>query len=468
MSVVTVLLGQCGNQIGHQLYSTLYEDTAPCVKAKARNQTSYTESSLERFFDCRDGGRVSPRAVLVDMESKVVQRTVSLAKRSKLWEYDERCVYTQQTGSGNNWANGYSNHAPSACDNILDKVQMQVERCDTLDGFLVVMSVAGGTGSGVGARVTECLRERYPHSTLVNQVVWPYASGEVIVQDYNTLLTTSHLQRASDALLLLQNDQLHSVCAKLLRLKEVTLNDINSVVCHSLASVLQPAVQFEHLSKSSAPENTFMYNMCPLGEMCAALCPDSAHKILSLKSIPQMPEQLHAYTRYLWAGLIKHLRQMLITDSQVEEGMDWTIDLGVQRSCLSFAPSKQDQSSAAYSRDNGNKSLANLLVLRGNELETVDVAPFKDPRLYSSRVPMSCTCSVWCCKHTFNKYDKSCTLVSNGQGCIQPLDSVCQKAWNMYTAGAYVHQYERFGLEADDFVESFITVEQIIKNYSTI
>ena len=68
----------------------------------------------------------------------------------------------------------------------------------------------------------------------------------------------------------------------------------------------------------------------------------------------------------------------------------------------------------------------------------------------------------------FNGYEKSCTLVSNSQGCVHLLDSVCRKAWNMFSARAYVYQYMENGLSHEDFLESFACVEQLLKNYASI
>ena len=39
-------------------------------------------------------------------------------------------------------------------DDILDKVRREVEKCDLFGGFLVMQSLAGGTGSGLGAKVS--------------------------------------------------------------------------------------------------------------------------------------------------------------------------------------------------------------------------------------------------------------------------------------------------------------------------
>ena len=500
MSLVTIQLGQCGNQIGSQFFKTVYGDATSSLKPGSwSNPTAYHDASLEKFFSISEPKptktsslsipQLQARSVLVDMETKVVQQMLSEARRNGSWSYDEKCVYTQKKGSGNNWASGYCKHGGQASEELLEMVQRQVERCDRLDGFLVLMSVAGGTGSGIGAKVTEALNDVYPHSVITNQIVWPYSSGEVIVQDYNTILTTAHLQKASDVVFLMHNDQLHKVCSKLLHMKKISFTDINQVVCHSLAGLLQPAVRFEHLEEYTTRSEhakahqgsifePFLYSQCSLSELQAHLCPRKDFKFVTLKSIPQIPDRSQAYSSFLWSGLLKHLRQMLITDSPIEEGMDWSKTLGVGHSAPPSSVS-YDQEVGGHSCDSQsqkitqvhhgiNKSLANLLILRGKELPSADLSPFYDSRLYSQSVPKSCTCSVWCSDRGFNCYEKSCTLVSNSQSCVHLLDSVCRKAWNMFSARAYVYQYTENGLSHEDFLECFTCVEQLLKNYASI
>lgn len=38
----------------------------------------------------------------------------------------------------------------------------------------------------------------------------------------------------------------------------------------------------------------------------------------------------------------------------------------------------------------------------------------------------------------------------------------------MYAAGAYVHQYAKFGAERDDFDDAFLGVEQAVQNYRSL
>lgn len=424
-----------------------------------------------RFFDHSDGGASYARAVLVDMESKVIQNSLAEAKRGGNWLYNERSVYYGKKGSGNNWANGYYQHGQRIQQDIADTIRREVEACDNLDGFLVLMSVAGGTGSGLGTFITELLRDGYPRASILNPVIWPYLSGDVIVQNYNALLTMAHLSEASDAVILLQNDQLHKVCSKLLLLKEISFADLNKVASHVLAGVLQPAVPLESYRTSGRTD--YGLHHCMLSDLCAHLTPHPSYPLLDVKCVPQMPEQSHAYTRYLWPGLLKYLRQMCITDSPVEEGMDWSThetpsQADTSRTTSSSLCECTTRTKVAIRPSKLNKSLANLVVVRGKELEEVDVRGFADDSLYCHWVPRSLRCKAWCSWHQLNRYEKSCSIVANSQSCLRPLNTVVEKAWRMYAARAYMHQYAQFGLNEDLFMEGFVKVEQLIKNYSDI
>lgn len=442
MASIVVQLGQCGNQIGTQLFSILHSDASNSKSGFP--SSAYYQKTIDRYFREREGGRPPlARAILLDMEPKVIECSLSDARQEGTWLYDPSSVYKGNRGSGNNWANGFYCHGPESRQVVLDIVRREVEMCDHLEGFVVLMSVAGGTGSGLGAFITNALREEYPSANIVNPIVWPYASGEVIVQNYNALLTSSHLYESTDALVMFLNDHLHRVCSQLLQLKDISFKDLNKVAGHALASVLQPATPYESFSTHARDFNYFS-RYCSLSDLCASLTPQPNFRFLSIKCFPQMPDRSHAFTNYLWAGLLKYLRQMVATDSPVEDGMDWT------------------------SRK-VNKCLANLLVPRGRDLSPSDLDVFsRDETFYVDWVPASMRHSVWHSPHPFNRYEKSCSVVSNGQSCIRPLNSVVDKAWKMYSAKAYVHQYSQFGLSEDGFMESFVKVEQVLKNYSML
>ncbi|KAJ7397611.1 Tubulin delta chain [Pitangus sulphuratus] len=312
MSIVTVQLGQCGNQVGPEVFQSLCSDIHGTHGLCSREENqSYQDACKERFFWEEEGSGVPvARAVLVDMEPKVISQTLSMAARSGCWKYNHQSHFCQKQGSGNNWANGYSVHGPRHKESIMDLVQKEAERCDRLGGFVTTMSMAGGTGSGLGAFVTQCLRDAFPASFILNHLIWPYGTGEVIVQNYNSVLTLSHLYRSADALLVHQNDVIHKICAQLLNIRHISFRDVNQVIAHQLGSVFQPA----H-SAQGGPG----YSRNPLGDLMETLVPHPEFKMLGLRNIPQIAESSLPYSTFSWPGLIKHLRQMLIANAQMEE-----------------------------------------------------------------------------------------------------------------------------------------------------
>ena len=113
---------------------------------------------------------------------------------------------------------------------VMESVRREVERCDCLEGFITFMSGAGGTGSGLGTLVSEALREEYTDKYRLNQLIWPHqASRDVIIQDYNLIFTLASLYRCSDAILAVQNDHVHSICSRVLGLKDFSLPEMNQV-----------------------------------------------------------------------------------------------------------------------------------------------------------------------------------------------------------------------------------------------
>lgn len=350
MSVVTVQLGQCGNQVGPEVFSTVYED------ATGANAKTYKQCSNERFFRENSDGVLVARAVLIDMEPKVITKATAKASGSGKWRYGENSHFCQKQGSGNNWANGYCSHGPQHKETVEDLLRREVERCDRLAGIFAMMSVAGGTGSGVGTYVTQCLRDAYPRSFILNHLTWPYASGEVIVQNYNSVLTLSHLYSLSDALVVHENDTVHKICSQLMNIKHISMSDLNKVIAHQLGSVLQPAY---------SPGSPAHYSTNPMGELLSSLVCHPEYKLLQVLNIPHMSQTSLAYSAYTWPGLLKHLRQMLIANARMEEGIDWKV-------CV---PSNQAESTK-NTHTGFNKSLANLLILRGKDVSSADVGEY--------------------------------------------------------------------------------------------
>ncbi|AIN97964.1 zeta tubulin, putative [Leishmania panamensis] len=264
MAVVVVLIGQCGNQLGDELFTQL----ALCTSSGASStavKTSRSVANTSPFF-AQDG---KARCILVDTEPKVV---LGVQQRHPDFIRAENVVYGQ-SGRGNNWGLGYygvkteqsrraeRNAAVQRAfqnigrdqreedDNVLGKALQAIHRetrrtsnaedgSGDFEAIIVLHSLVGGTGSGLASKLTTRLRlyfteppsgqhvdEVYESNMmrndgfdggvygvqrrarhLVNITVAPQALGEVATQGLNATLTLQVLQRHADAVLLLRND----------------------------------------------------------------------------------------------------------------------------------------------------------------------------------------------------------------------------------------------------------------------
>uniref|UniRef100_A0A8C6X7U6 Tubulin delta chain n=1 Tax=Naja naja TaxID=35670 RepID=A0A8C6X7U6_NAJNA len=276
----------------------------------------------------------------------------------------------------------------------MNLIRKEAEKCDRLGGFLMIMSMAGGTGS-----------EAYPNSFLLNHVIWPYGTGE--------------------------NDAVHKICLQLMKIKQVSFQDVNRAIAHQLGSVFQPAYSSGVLTTA--------------GDLMEALVPHPEFKMLGLRislKCPRIPGLHHLCLA--WAP--ETSPQMLIANAKMEEGIDWQV-----RPPTSRAPAAEKPSSN-----------------RGKEVQCADLTSFQDPALYTSWLNPPETLRIWNTPRAFNKYEKSASLVSNSQFLLSPLNSLVGKAWKMFASKAYIHQYSKFGIEEDDFLGCFTTLEQVIASYSSL
>jgi len=82
-------------------------------------------------------------------------------------------LHAGQGGAANNWAKGFYTDGAELLDPIFDTLRKEAESCDLLQGFQLVHSIGGGTGSGLGCLLLSKIREEYPDRMLATYSVLP-------------------------------------------------------------------------------------------------------------------------------------------------------------------------------------------------------------------------------------------------------------------------------------------------------
>lgn len=76
---------------------------------------------------------------------------------------------------------------------------------------------------------------------------------------------------------------------------------------------------------------------------------------------------------------------------------------------------------------------------------------------------------LWHQPRCFNQYEKSLSVLSNSQSPAHRIEQLLEKAWKMFKAKAYVHQYTRYAnFEEENLLNALVFAEQLVKNYKKI
>lgn len=118
-------------------------------------------------------------------------------------------------------------------------IDREADNSDSLEGFVLCHSIAGGTGSGMGSYLLEALNDYFPKKLVQTYSVfpnWDQSQSDVVVQPYNSMLSLKRLILNADAVVVLDNTALNQIAVDRLRLENPTVDQLNSLVATIMAA----------------------------------------------------------------------------------------------------------------------------------------------------------------------------------------------------------------------------------------
>ncbi|CAD5230819.1 unnamed protein product [Bursaphelenchus okinawaensis] len=259
--VISLQVGQCGNQLGKAFAEELCKQHG----IGPDGATDQNDSRLDRkdvFFYESDSGRYIYRGIMADLEPRVL----SMVQSSEYGRvYNPENVYSASDGggAGNSWAGGYTKGS-EAMESLMDIVQREAEASDKLECFMLTHSVSGGTGSGMGSRLLESLRDAYPKKMVQTYSVFPVkGESNVVVEPYNAILTTARLTEYADMVTVVDNKALDKMGVGVGKM-DATFENMNTMVAQMMSMATAP------LRYSATSCATFMeqiVDLCPFQPM---------------------------------------------------------------------------------------------------------------------------------------------------------------------------------------------------------
>lgn len=230
--LITLQAGQCGNQIGAQFWEQLCREHGISRDGTLEEYATEGQAGDRKdvFFYQADDEHYIPRAILVDLEPRVINNIMSGPYKSL---YNPENVYRNEAGggAGNNWAQGYA-AGEKAADELIEMVDREADGSESLEGFFLLHSIAGGTGSGLGSFLLERLNDAFPKKLIQTYSVFPNSeeTSDVVVQPYNSILTLKRLVNNADSVVVLDNAALARIASDRLHLQNPSYHQTNQLV----------------------------------------------------------------------------------------------------------------------------------------------------------------------------------------------------------------------------------------------
>jgi len=234
--IITLQVGQCGNQIGMEFWKQLCAEHGISAEGMLEDFATDGTDRKDVFFYQADDEHYIPRSVLLDLEPRVID---SIMQSPYANLYNTENIYTSKDGggAGNNWGQGFE-QAELLHEELFDIIDREADGSDSLEGFVLCHSIAGGTGSGMGSYMLERINDRYPKKLIQTYSVFPQQEdiSDVVVQPYNSILTLKRLTQNADCVVVLDNTALNRIAADRLHIPNPTFSQVNQLVSTIMAT----------------------------------------------------------------------------------------------------------------------------------------------------------------------------------------------------------------------------------------
>ncbi|KAI8371447.1 tubulin gamma chain [Radiomyces spectabilis] len=228
--IITLQAGQCGNQIGSEFWRQICAEHGISSDGTLEDFATEGGDRKDVFFYQADDEHYIPRALLLDLEPRVINN-IRDSPFANLYNPENIFMSNDGGGAGNIWSYGYS-QGEKVYEDIMDMVDREADGSDSLEGFMLLHSIAGGTGSGLGSFLLERLNDRYPKKLIQTYSVFPNSEevSDIVVQPYNSMLTLKRLTCNADSVVVLDNAALARIATDRLHISMPTFEQTNQLV----------------------------------------------------------------------------------------------------------------------------------------------------------------------------------------------------------------------------------------------
>ncbi|WFD42596.1 hypothetical protein MPSI1_001242 [Malassezia psittaci] len=233
--LITFAVGQAGNQIASAFWDTIRKEHGLDAEGNyVGDDPNLQLCKINVFFDeANSDKKYVPRSINVDLEPGTIDHLRS-GPLGNMFRPDN--YVHGESGAGNNFSKGYYTEGAELLDSVLEVARKEAERAEYFQGFQLVHSLGGGTGSGLGTNLLSKLREEYPDRMLATWSVLPSPKvSDTVVEPYNATLSFHQLVENADLSFCLDNEALFDICQRTLRTNSPKYEDLNTLISYAMS-----------------------------------------------------------------------------------------------------------------------------------------------------------------------------------------------------------------------------------------
>ncbi|OAA57709.1 Tubulin [Cordyceps fumosorosea ARSEF 2679] len=216
--------------VGSQFWQQLCQEHGISQDGNLEDFATEGGDRKDVFYYQSDDTRYIPRAILIDLEPRVING-IQTGPYRNIYNPENFYIGKNGVGAANNWGDGYQS-GEQVYDEILEMIDREADGSDSLEGFMMLHSIAGGTGSGLGSFLLERLNDAFPKKIVQTYSVFPDTTnaGDVVVHPYNSILSMRRLTQNADSVVVLDNGALSRIAADRLHVEKPSFQQTNQLV----------------------------------------------------------------------------------------------------------------------------------------------------------------------------------------------------------------------------------------------
>ncbi|KAJ4820098.1 Tubulin alpha chain [Rhynchospora pubera] len=235
--IISIHIGQAGVQVGNSCWELycLEHGIQPDGLMPSDSSPGEENDAFNTFFSETSSGKHVPRAVFVDSEPSVIDE-VRTGEYRQLFHPEQ--LISGKEDAANNFARGYYTVGREVIDLCLDRIRKLADNCKSFQGFMIFNAVGGGTGSGLGSLLLERLSADYRGKSKFGFSIYPSPQiSTVIVEPYNSVLSTHSLMEHTDLCVVLDNEAIYDICRQSLDIERPSYTNLNRLISQTISSL---------------------------------------------------------------------------------------------------------------------------------------------------------------------------------------------------------------------------------------